>query len=72
MRDVTVLDSHMFICAAYVAMLTCASRQVAEEIKFEPKVSCKVMEESATFKHADLLHGDILLVQRALTEVHST
>lgn len=51
-------------------MLMSASWQVAEEIKFEPKVSCKVMEESVTFKQADLLHGDILLVQRALTEVH--
>lgn len=50
-------------------MLTYASRQVAEEIKFEPKVSCKVVDESITFKQADLLHGDILLVQRALTEV---
>lgn len=43
--------------------------QVVEEIKFEPKVSCKVLDESATFKQADLLHGDILLVQRALTQV---
>ena len=45
--------------------------QVAEEIKFEPKVSCKVMDESVTFKEADLLHGDILLVQKVLTQVHS-
>ena len=27
------------------------------------------MDESITFKEADLLHGDILLVQRVLTEV---
>lgn len=43
--------------------------QVVEEVKFEPKVSCKVLDESVTFKQADLLHGDILLVQRALTQV---
>lgn len=27
------------------------------------------MDESVTFKQADLLHGDILLVQRVLSEV---
>lgn len=54
-------------CIAYMC-----SRQVAEEVKFEPKVTCEVMEESVTFKQADLLHGDILLVQRALTEVYVT
>lgn len=55
---------YVLLAAPYHAFL-----QVVEEIKFEPKVSCKVLDESATFKQADLLHGDILLVQRALTQV---
>ena len=43
--------------------------QVYEEVKSHPKVVCDVIEEHVTFQQAQLQHGDILLVQQALTEV---
>ncbi len=43
--------------------------QVYEEVKSQPKVVCDVIEEHVTFQQAQLQHGDILLVQQALTEV---
>ncbi|DBA66805.1 TPA: hypothetical protein ACH3X2_001945 [Trebouxia sp. C0005] len=42
--------------------------KVYEEVKSHPKVMCDVVEEHVTFQQAQLQHGDILLVQQALTE----
>ncbi|KAL0044763.1 hypothetical protein WJX82_008656 [Trebouxia sp. C0006] len=42
--------------------------KVYEEVKSHPKVVCDVIEEHVTFQQAQLQHGDILLVQQALTE----
>lgn len=43
--------------------------QVYEEVKCHPKVTCKPIDEAHTFQQLQLQHGDILLVQQALTEV---
>lgn len=57
-------------------VIECAQRrqhampmQVYEEVRCHPKVTCTSIDEAHTFQQLQLQHGDILLVQQALTEV---
>lgn len=50
-----------------VVMMVCL--QIYEEVRSQPKVVCRALDEFETFQQAQLQHGDVLLVQKALTEV---
>ena len=47
------------------------SLQLSEEVNFEHSAMIDRLYLSQTCKQAELQHGDILLVQRVLPEVHS-
>ena len=43
--------------------------QAAEEIKFEPKVMCDILDRRQTLHQAQLENGDILIIQPAVAQV---
>ena len=43
--------------------------QVYEEVRSQPDVKCTAIGPQHTFQQAQLQHGDILLVQKVLTQV---
>ena len=53
---------HMAIHLAYCL-------QVAEEIRFRPRVWCETLDWRLTLDEADLENGDILIIQKAVSEV---